>query len=160
MLDEVIYKYKWRFLPFAWLGASVLFCIILGAVWVSREGWQGGAIFLLVSLGCSSLITWALLLGLADIYVSDLEIAKKAFGMVFQKAQWTDVDELRITLSKSPENGQMVRSFAFRSKFGKVSFLSWIIIFQERKNGMDALINKVMDCADKYQLRVVDLSKT
>lgn len=157
--DGIVYKYKWRFLPLAWLALSMSFCIALGVVWIIRQGWQGGVSFLLISLSCSALMCWALLLGLADIYVNDVEIAKKAFGLVVQRTRWNDIEELRITMSKSQENGLMVRSFAFRSKLGNVSLFSWIIVFQERRIGMDALIDKVMNCARTYRLRIVDLSQ-
>jgi hypothetical protein len=156
---EVVYKYRWRFLPWAWLVVSISFCLFLGIAWTFRQGWLVGLTFLSISLSCSMLMGWVLLLGVADICVNDEELTKRAFGFVFQRTRWSYVEELRITSSKNPEDGHMVRSFALRSKVGSVGALSWIIIFQERRVGMDALIDKIMRCANTRQFRIVDLSR-
>ena len=157
-IERFIYRYKWRLLPLVWLAVSVPFCAFFGVVWILRQGWQGGIIFLLISMTFVLLMEWALLLGLADVYVDDSEIVRKAFGATLQRMRWIDMEELRISISRSPENGQSVRSFGFRSKAGKGNLLSRVIVFQERHDGMDALLDMVMKCANTYQLHIVDLS--
>jgi ribosomal protein L35AE/L33A len=160
MSKEIVYKYKWRLLPLVWLLIFLPASLVLGAAWIMRQGFQEGMLFLLISLGLIIIVYWLLILGLADIRISDEGVSKTAFGVTWQRMNWVDVAKFQISSAKSPEDGQILRSFGFRSKKGAASFWSRVIFFQDRKQGMDELIKKMEGCISQHGIKTVDLSST
>jgi hypothetical protein len=158
MAKEVTYKYKWRFLPAAWLLVFGPFCIFLGVAWVSRQGWQGGILFLLISLTFVTLIGWLLIIGLANISIDNEGISRKIFGVTWQKMKWIDMVRLHISNSLNPENGRTTRSYVLVASKGHARFFSKRITFQERKEGMTELLSKMNYCITQHGIRVVDKS--
>ena len=158
-MDEVVtYKYKWRFLPAACLIFFGPLCIFLGVIWITRQGWQGGGLFLLVSLTVVALVWWILLMGLANISIDDEGISRWAFGITWQKIKWIDIARLHISNSQNLENGEPARSYILVASKGHAPFLSKIITFQERKEGMTDLLRKLNQCVIRHGIQVVDKS--
>lgn len=156
--DWVTYKYGWRFLPAAWLLVFTPFVSVLGVIWVRRQGWQGGSIFLLVSLSFVLLIGWVLLLGLSDISINDEEICRTAFGITWQKMKWSDAIRLRISKSRNPQDGKLTRSYVLVSARDRGTFFSRRITFQEREVGMNELLNKMKICLAQHNVSITDVS--
>jgi hypothetical protein len=158
MLDSVVYQYKWRFLPLAWLVGLTPLVVYLGVTWIFRQGWPGGVCFLLISLAFVLAGGWVLIVGLADIVIDDEGISRMFLGAISQRMAWIHVARIHISNSESPEDGQSVRSFLFVSSKGPGNFFSRRITFQESKQGMSDLLNKMNSCVAHYGVRIIDVS--
>ena len=93
MSEEIVYKYKWRFLPLAWLLIFFPVFLAAGVVAIKRQGLSSGALLLVISLTVIAIVYWLLILGLADIHIDDKVVSKRAFGVTWQRVSWVDVEK-------------------------------------------------------------------
>jgi|SRR5580698_5343091 hypothetical protein len=157
MADRVTYKYKWRLFPLIWLLVLTAFFIWIGIAWISREGWQGGVAFLLISLSLEFAIGWTLIMALADITIDGEQILRRAYGITWQRMAWSDVKRISCRQSMNPEDGKRVRQFVLTSTKGYGLLSTKRIIFQERLTGMRDLLEKFNCCVDQYEIKIVNL---
>ncbi|HEV2682575.1 MAG TPA: hypothetical protein VGV14_18885 [Rhodanobacter sp.] len=160
MSEKITYKYRWRFMPLAWLLIFIPFSIFMGVTWIFRQGWQGGTIFLFISLSFVLLVGCILTMGLANITIDDEGISRVVLGVTLQRINWINLEKLHISNSKNPEDGKPVLSYVFVSSKGVGHFLSRRIIFQERKEGMDTLLKKIKSYVTQYNVPIVNISHT
>jgi hypothetical protein len=158
IVESVVYQYKWRFIPFAWLLVLTPFVVYLGVVSIITQGWLDGVSFLVIALSFVLPVGLVLIIGLADVVIDSNGVSRVFFGAISQRMAWVDVARIHISNSKSPEDGQLVRSFLFVSAKGVGNFFSRRITFQERKQGMSALLDKMRSCAQQHRVRIVDVS--
>lgn len=158
MSENITYKYKWRFLPAAWILAFAPLCVFLGVAWISRQGWMGGVIFLLVSLLLVILVGWVLVMGLANVSINNKGISRQAFGVTWQNMEWIAVRRIHISNSMNPENGKITRSYVLVASKEHSCLFSKRITFQERKS-MTELLKKMNDCIVQHGIQVVDMSR-
>ncbi|HEV2682574.1 MAG TPA: hypothetical protein VGV14_18880 [Rhodanobacter sp.] len=156
----VRYRYKWRLLPLIWMSFFVPFSIYMGIYAISPKGGGGlsGWLILLILPTFMLFIGWVVILGVSDVVMCDQGIYRMAFGITWQKMRWIDVAEIRISNTVSPADGKKVRSFLFVASKESGAFLSRRIAFQERKRGMEYLLNRMNTCISRYGIEVVDTS--
>ena len=162
MTDEkapsVIYKYKWRALPILWTLVMTSLCLFLGFADIPREGALIGLSISLVSTLIVLAIAWTLFLSLSDIYIDGDEITRQALGLTWQRIRWSEAKRLTIVMSKNPEDGHVVRSFVVEALKGTVRFGSRRIAFQEREQEMAALLDALMSCVHRHNIKIDDMT--
>jgi len=141
-------------LPAVFSAASNAILLWIGIGTISRGDLPAGSIFLLISIPISLLITWVLILGLADISVDDAGLRRKAFGIVWQEVKWKDVSSVRIFNTTNPDNGKKVRSFLLITKGAPLA--SRRIGFQESSVNMEPLAQEVVRQVAIHAIRAVD----
>lgn len=158
-IDTVTYRYKLRFFPLIWMAIFLPLSIFLGKAMCSESGLIDGSALFVATLFGVTLIGCLLLTALADVTVDDIEISRSAFGVTWQKARWDQIVQLTVVPSTNPEDGACVRQFVFRSKDRSVSLFSRRILFQERANGMNELLQKIDACVARNHIVVRDLKE-
>jgi hypothetical protein len=154
--EKITYKYKWRFMPLAWLLVFTPLCVVLGVISVLRQGWTDGSGFLLISLSFVFAMGWILLMAVSDVVVDDVQISRVAFGVTLRAIAWRAMKRISCFTSINPEDGKRVRQFVFVSEKGAGDFFSRRIIFQERLIGMSDLLEKIKFCANEHNVQIVD----
>lgn len=135
VMDGIVYKYKWRFFPLVWLLIVAPLVIFLDVVAAARRQWA--AVLLLPAiLIFFVVIDWIIIIARSDICIDDDGVARKSYGVIWQKINWTDMRRLSISFKRMPGDGRLVRSFAFLSKEGLGNFFSRLVIFHEDEKGM------------------------
>jgi hypothetical protein len=158
MVDGAVYQYKFRLVPLAWLLCLTPLVIYLGIASIFEEGWFAGGLLLLIFLVVVLTLGWVLIIGLADIVIDDEGISRRFFGAISQRILWANMARIHISSSTNPEDGLPVRSFLFVSSTGIGGLFSKRITFQERKQGMSALLSKMKICANQHGIQMVDVS--
>lgn len=153
---EIVYRYKWRSMPFFWLPFIVMLTAVLAMVASRRTGWQDGLIILAIGIAFALLATWLLFHSLADVCISNRGITRRVQRWTWQSLQWADVAHLTITRSTNLETGRKVRSFALRGSKDAPVF-SRLIIFQERPGEMNELLAQLQACVAKHRISVREL---
>jgi hypothetical protein len=155
---RIVYRYKWRFLPYLWLLIFLPFAITLGTIWIRREGISDGLAFLAISLGIVFIVGYMLFLSLSDIEINEHGIARRALLHRWQYLHWSELSRITISSTMNPENGEEVRSFMFYSNSHTSNFLTRRIFFQERRPEMEPMIQAIFGYIDQHRISIRDLT--
>lgn len=156
-MDGIVYKYRWRCFPLIWLSIVAPFVIFLDVVAAARRQWAA-VLLLSAILIFFVVIDWIIVIARSDICIDDDGVARRSYGVIWQKIKWTDMRRLSISFKRMPGDGRLVRSFTFRSKEGKGNFFSRLVIFHEDEKGMGDFLEKMDACVSKHGIPVVDMT--
>lgn len=154
----VEYKYRYRWVPYAWLGIFVpTTCFLTVEPLLRGHLMEGIAAFGLFAM-FTAIIGLLLFMSLSDVILDETGLARRALGVEWQRVRWEDVSRLRLCRMINPETGHLDRTFSVTSRSKSTPFLSRRIQFQERQD-MVPLVNRILAEVDKREIVLDDLDR-
>lgn len=139
-----VFRFKGMRVLCALLTAVVGLWLALSFIWIEREGFWSGVVFLTVGLLLFGVLGIMTLLGVSDIIIDNDGISRRLFGVEWQAVRWDCVQRIRIFRIPNFARGGTFRAFkiySFDSPSG--TRRPKTISFNEQSTDVDSLLRMI-----------------
>jgi hypothetical protein len=151
------FKYKGLSLKLFAIIVLTLIGVVIGIVWINREGLFGGLVFLTIFALFISFIFVTAILGISDIIIDANGVSRSLLGHTWQAIYWPCITRIRIILVPDYESHKLTRTICIdQSNEARLLFFlkGGGMFFTETMENRQELAEELNQYITKYKIPV------